>query len=61
MDISPGDYVVHIDHGIGVYKGVVNLMVKGVKQDYLLIQYAEGDKLYVPVDQFNLVNRYIGI
>ena len=61
MDISPGDYVVHIDHGIGEYKGVVNLMVKGVKQDYLLIQYAEGDKLYVPVDQFNLVNRYIGI
>jgi transcription-repair coupling factor (superfamily II helicase) len=61
MDISSGDYVVHIDHGIGIYRGIVNLTVKGVKQDYLLIEYAQGDKLYVPVDQFNLVHKYIGI
>jgi len=61
MDISSGDYIVHIDHGIGIYKGIVNLTVKGVKQDYLLIEYAEGDKLYVPVDQFNLIHKYIGI
>jgi transcription-repair coupling factor (superfamily II helicase) len=61
MDISSGDYIVHIDHGIGVYNGMVNLTVKGVKQDYLLIEYAQGDKLYVPVDQFNLVHKYIGI
>lgn len=60
-DISSGDYVVHIDHGMGIYKGIVNLTVKGVKQDYLLIEYAQGDKLYVPVDQFNLVHKYIGI
>lgn len=61
MAISPGDYVVHIDHGIGKYKGMVNLTVKGVKQDYLLIEYAQEDKLYVPVDQFDLVHKYIGI
>ena len=61
MDISSGDYVVHIDHGIGLYRGIINLNVKGVKQDYLLIEYAQGDKLYVPVDQFNLVHKYIGI
>ncbi|HDK26452.1 MAG TPA: transcription-repair coupling factor [Candidatus Atribacteria bacterium] len=61
LEIVPGDYVVHIDHGIGIYKGIVNLSVKGVKKDYLLIEYAEGDKLYVPVDQFNLVHKYIGI
>ncbi|MCJ7657148.1 MAG: transcription-repair coupling factor, partial [Candidatus Atribacteria bacterium] len=61
MDISSGDYIVHIDHGIGIYNGMVNLTVKGVKQDYLLIEYAQGDKLYVPVDQFNLVHKYIGI
>jgi len=61
MDISSGDYVVHIDHGIGIYRGIINLTVKGVKQDYLLIKYAQGDKLYVPVDQFNLVHKYIGI
>jgi len=61
MDISPGDYVVHIDHGIGIYRGIINLTVKGIKQDYLLIEYAQGDKLYVPVDQFDLVHKYIGI
>jgi len=61
LDIAQGDYVVHIDHGIGVYRGIINLTVKGVKQDYLLIEYAEEDKLYVPVDQFNLVHKYIGI
>ena len=61
MDISSGDYVVHIDHGIGIYRGIVNLIPKGVKQDYLLIEYAQGDKLYVPIDQFNLVHKYIGI
>ncbi len=61
MDISSGDYVVHIEHGIGIYRGIINLTVKGVKQDYLLIEYAQGDKLYVPVDQFDLVHKYIGI
>jgi len=61
MDISSGDYVVHIEHGIGTYRGIINLTVKGVKQDYLLIEYAQGDKLYVPVDQFDLVHKYIGI
>jgi len=61
MDISPGDYVVHIEHGIGIYRGIINLTVKGVKKDYLLIEYAQGDKLYVPVDQFDLIHKYIGI
>ncbi|MEA1939423.1 MAG: transcription-repair coupling factor, partial [Candidatus Caldatribacteriota bacterium] len=61
MDISPGDYVVHLDHGIGIYRGITNLDVKGVKQDYLFVEYAEGDKLYVPIDQFNLVHKYVGI
>ncbi|HZK11738.1 MAG TPA: transcription-repair coupling factor [Atribacterota bacterium] len=61
MDISPGDYVVHIEHGIGIYRGIINLAVKGVKQDYLLIEYAQEDKLYVPVDQFDLIHKYIGI
>ena len=61
MDISSGDYIVHLNHGIGIYNGMVNLTVKGVKQDYLLIEYAQGDKLYVPVDQLNLVHKYIGI
>ncbi|GAB4113416.1 MAG: transcription-repair coupling factor [Candidatus Caldatribacteriota bacterium] len=61
LDIRPGDYVVHIDHGIGIYRGIVNLLARGLRQDYLFIEYAEGDKLYVPVDQFNLVHKYIGV
>ena len=61
LDIVPGDYVVHIDHGIGIYRGIVNLAVRGARQDYLFIEYAEGDKLYVPVDQLNLVHKYVGM
>ncbi len=61
MDISSGDYVVHVEHGIGIYRGIINLIVKGAKQDYLLIEYAQEDKLYVPVDQFDLIHKYIGI
>ncbi len=61
LDIKSGDYVVHIDHGIGIYRGIVNLLARGLRQDYLFIEYAEGDKLYVPVDQFNLVHKYIGV
>jgi len=61
MDISPADYVVHVEHGIGIYRGIINKNVKGIKQDYLFIEYASGDKLFVPVDQFNLVHKYVGI
>jgi len=55
-----GDYVVHIDYGIGVYQGLVKLEGEGVENDYLLIEYEGGDRLYVPVDRLNLVHKYIG-
>ncbi|MDR5703512.1 MAG: transcription-repair coupling factor [Armatimonadota bacterium] len=61
LDLHEGDYVVHIHHGIGIYRGLVHLSVDGVERDYLLIEYAQGDRLYVPVDQINLVQRYIGV
>jgi len=61
MDISADDYVVHVDHGVGIYRGVINKNIKGIKQDYLFIEYASGDKLFVPVDQFNLVHKYVGM
>ena len=48
-DIQPGDYVVHQNHGIGVYKGIQRLEVQGVHKDYLTIQYDKGDSLFVPV------------
>lgn len=58
--LKPGDYVVHIEHGIAVYEGLVRRSVGGVERDYLNLRYAEGDRLYVPVDQIDRVSRYIG-
>ncbi len=59
-ELHEGDYVVHEDHGVGLYRGVTRLMQGGAWRDYLLIQYDGSDKLYVPVDQFQRVQRYIG-
>ena len=59
-DLKAGDYVVHDLHGVGLYKGVVQLDSDGSKRDYLLIQYAGTDKLYVPADQFDRVTKFIG-
>ncbi|NCB06361.1 MAG: DEAD/DEAH box helicase, partial [Clostridia bacterium] len=59
-DLKVGDYVVHESHGVGIYQGVTQMSSDGVKRDYLLIQYAGNDKLYVPTDQFDRVQRFIG-
>lgn len=59
-DISEGDLVVHSLHGIGRFKGIRKLELEGVVKDYITIQYAGTDVLYVPVTQLDLVSRYIG-
>ena len=59
-DISPGDYVVHQTHGIGRYEGIQKLSVDKVTKDYLKITYQGTDCLYVPVDQLDLLYKYIG-
>lgn len=59
-DLKPGDYVVHESHGIGEYVGIEQLRVQGVKKDYLTVRYSGKDRLYVPVDQMNLIQKYIG-
>lgn len=59
-ELKPGDYVVHANHGVGVFKGIKQIDVGGTKRDYLDIVYDKGDKLYVPVDQLDLVQKYIG-
>ncbi|WP_163195356.1 transcription-repair coupling factor [Clostridium thermarum] len=59
-ELKPGDYVVHVNHGIGVYKGIKGLEVEGLKRDFLEITYDGDDKLYVPVEQLDLVQKYIG-
>lgn len=57
-DIAPGDYVVHQNHGIGVYAGIQRLDLRGVVKDYLKITYEKGDALFVPVTQLDLLSRY---
>ena len=59
-DLSVGDYVVHEHHGIGIYQGTVRLQSEGAWRDYLLIHYRGSDKLYVPLDQFERVQKFIG-
>ena len=59
-DINEGDFIVHQVHGIGVYKGIHQLEMDGVIKDYLKIKYKGSDILYVPVNQLNLINKYIG-
>ncbi len=59
-DLKTGDFVVHEMHGIGIYDGVVQLQTEGVTRDYLLIRYMGNDKLYVPTDQFDRVQKFIG-
>ncbi|MFA5867203.1 MAG: transcription-repair coupling factor [Actinomycetota bacterium] len=60
MDLQEGDYVVHIYHGIGRYAGLTQRQVDGLRRDYILLEYAQRDKLYIPTDQLGLIQRYIG-
>ena len=59
-DLSPGDLVVHTHHGIGRFAGIQRMPVDGVEKDYIKIDYAGGDCLYVPVTQLDMVSKYIG-
>ena len=59
-ELKPGDYVVHANHGIGIYKGIKQLELQGFKKDYLDLSYDGNDKLYVPVEQLDMVQKYIG-
>ncbi|MDE2484156.1 MAG: transcription-repair coupling factor [candidate division NC10 bacterium] len=60
QDLAYGDFVVHEDHGIGVYKGLRQLTVGGTEGDYVLIVYADHAKLYVPTGKLHLIHRYAG-
>jgi len=60
-EVNPGDYVVHQEHGIGRFEGLVRLSTTGVEREYLLIRYSGTDKLYIPTDQLDRVMRYIGM
>ena len=59
VDIRKGDHVVHIDHGIGIYRGIRKVNEAGTLKDYFMIEYDRADKLYVPVNEVNLIQKYI--
>ena len=58
-ELNPGDYVVHVSHGIGKYVGMETLEIKGVHQDYLSIEYQKNDRVLIPVTQLNLIQKYV--
>ena len=60
-DLKADDLVVHTEHGIGQYKGLVKLEVADITNDFLIIEYQDNDKLYVPVDRMNCVQKYVGV
>jgi transcription-repair coupling factor (superfamily II helicase) len=60
-DVEPGTYVVHVEHGIGLFQGLEKMAFRGGEREYLLVQYGSGDKLYVPVYQADRLSRYVGV
>jgi transcription-repair coupling factor (superfamily II helicase) len=60
-ELKIGDFVVHINHGIGQYAGIKSRSTDGIRRDYLLIKYAADDELYVPIEQLSMVHKYIGV
>jgi transcription-repair coupling factor (superfamily II helicase) len=59
-ELKPDDFVVHIDHGVGRYRGLKHLQVANTEGDYLHLEYAGSDRLYLPVDRISLVQKYVG-
>jgi transcription-repair coupling factor (superfamily II helicase) len=58
--LAPGDYIVHIEHGIAKFAGLTKMLTDDIERDYLVLEYAAGDRLYVPTDQVDRVSRYVG-
>ncbi|MDI6727187.1 MAG: transcription-repair coupling factor, partial [Smithellaceae bacterium] len=59
-ELKEGNFVVHTDHGIGIYRGLHKLNIVDNENDYLLLEYLDGDKLYIPVDRLAVIQRYVG-
>ncbi len=58
--LAPDDYVVHVDHGIARFHGLARMSSDGMEREYLVLEYAAGDRLYVPTERIDRVSRYIG-
>ncbi len=59
-DIKENEYVVHINYGIGIFKGIERINVLGKEKDYILLEYKDNEKLYIPFEQSNLIGKYFG-
>jgi transcription-repair coupling factor (superfamily II helicase) len=60
VELSQGDFVVHVNYGIGVFLGIERISAAGNERDYITLEYADGEKLFIPLEQVNLIQRYIG-
>jgi len=60
VDLDPGDLVVHLNHGIGRFGGIRRISAAGAERDYITLEYAEAETVFIPIEQVNLVQRYIG-
>ncbi|MBS3809206.1 MAG: transcription-repair coupling factor [Desulfobacterales bacterium] len=60
-DLNAGDLVVHVDHGIGQYRGLEKITLEGITNDFLVLEYRGGDKLFLPVDRMDMVQKYMGV
>jgi len=60
IDITPGDHVVHVEHGIARFTDVITMSTDNSEKEYLVLEYATGDRLYVPTDQIDRISRYVG-
>ncbi len=60
VELNPGDYVVHVNYGIGRFKGIERVKVSGNERDYIKLEYYDDETVFIPIEQVNLVQRYIG-
>ena len=59
IDLNPGDYIVHINYGIGLFVGIKRILAAGNERDYVQLEYAEKETLFIPIEQVNLIQKYI--
>jgi len=60
VELNPGDYVVHVNYGIGQFKGIERVKTLGHERDYINVLYAQDETVFIPIEQANLIQRYIG-
>ncbi|MDC7124537.1 MAG: transcription-repair coupling factor, partial [Spirochaetales bacterium] len=60
VDLNPGDFVVHINYGIGLFKGIDRIKTKKTERDYIKLEYKDSEMVFIPIEQVNLIQRYIG-